>query len=102
MALRLQNNTEICIIHPQIRSIYSIINFDNEMELKKAIIKINNYYSITYDNIYITVTVDFMEIYDNYIHVIVNSKMKDNNDNNYSYKYNCAFDDKLKKYLLSI
>jgi hypothetical protein len=76
----------------------SFIRFNNENELKKAISKIDNYYSITYGGKQAMITIDFMELYDNYIHVIINFKVTDD-DTNYIHKYNCVFDDKLKKML---
>ena len=100
MTLRLQN-TEIRFAHPNIGPMCSFIQFENERELKKAINKRDNLYSIIYGGKMASITIDFMEIYDNYIHVIINYKVADDNKNNI-YTYNCMFDSNLKKFLLSI
>jgi len=98
MTLRLQNKTELRFTHPNIGSMCSFIRFENERELQNAFHKKDNYYSITYGGKMATITIDFMEMYDNYIYVIVNYKIL---DEEYIHKYSCVFDDKLKRFLLS-
>jgi len=100
MTLRLQNFTEIYFTHPKTGPMTSLIRFKNEEKLRQAIHKTNNYYSITHSGKQSNITIDFMEIYDNYLHVIITLKFM-GDDTDYVHKYNCAYNNKLKKFLMS-